>query len=193
MISMLSIVYSSSACLSSAIPALSWPGSRGAGKGETELVKDAMGIDIHGMPGHLIRRMHQASLAIFDSEMAKAGFDLTPVQFAALWVIANRPGLDQATLATTIAFDRATTGGVIDRLESKGLVRREIDATDRRARRLFAEVAGKALLVRVEPLVAQVQETMLQGLDAAEQASLMHLLNKALAAVSDVSRSKSAA
>ena len=39
------------------------------------------------------------------------------------------PGIDQARLATAIAFDRATTGGVIDRLEAKGLVRREIVKT----------------------------------------------------------------
>ena len=145
-------------------------------------------IDIYAMPGHLIRRMHQASQAIFDSQMARAGFDLTSVQFAALRLIANRPGLDQASLAAAIAFDRATTGGVIDRLESKQLVRREIDATDRRARRLYAEPSGIALLERVDPIVAQVQLEMLRGLSLDEQAHLMQLLDKALAAVGDVSR-----
>ncbi len=148
----------------------------------------APAIDIYGMPGHLIRRMHQASQAIFDGELARAGFDLTSVQFAALRVISSRPGLDQATLATAIAFDRATTGGVIDRLESKGLVRREIDPTDRRARKLYAEDAGLALLMQVEPVVAHVQQFMLRGLDEAEKAELLRLLDKALAAVGDVSR-----
>ena len=86
------------------------------------------------MPGHLIRRMQQASLAIFDTEMARAGCDLTSVQYAALVAIAAQPGLDQATLASVIAFDRVTTGGVIDRLEAKGDVRREMPSDDRRSR-----------------------------------------------------------
>jgi len=35
--------------------------------------------------------------------------------------IALQPGIDQASLATSISFDRATIGGVIDRLERKAL------------------------------------------------------------------------
>jgi len=128
--------------------------------------------EMHNMPGHLIRRMHQASQAIFDGEMSRTGFDLTPVQYAALAAIAERPGLDQASLASAIVFDRATTGGVIDRLEGKGYVRREIDRADRRARRLFLEQAGDDA----------------RGLSDRECATLLALLGKALAAVGDVSR-----
>ena len=140
------------------------------------------------MPGHLVRRMHQASQAIFDAEIAAAGFDLTSVQFAALTVIAARPGLDQATLASAIAFDRPTTGGVIDRLEAKGLVRRENDPEDRRLRRLYLQPAGKAALAGATPVVQRIQELMLQGLSAPERTTLLRLLAKALAAVGDVAR-----
>ena len=144
--------------------------------------------DIFIMPGHLIRRMHQASQAIFDTTVTAAGYDLTSVQFAALDIIAKSPGLDQATLAATISFDRATTGGVIDRLEAKGLVRREIAEDDRRARRLFIETAGLRVLAGVHPVVAKVQKAMLQGLSAREAESLVALLAKALDAVGDANR-----
>lgn len=145
-------------------------------------------VATHGMPGHLIRRMHQASQAIFDVEIAKAGFDLTSVQFAALTVIAANPGLDQATLASSIAFDRVTTGGVIDRLEAKGLVRREIAKGDRRSRRLHLEPAGEVVLDGVTPVVQHVQVAMLAGLSPKERETLLRLLAKALDAVGDVSR-----
>jgi DNA-binding MarR family transcriptional regulator len=146
-------------------------------------------VALLGMPGHLIRRMHQAAQAIFDTEIVKAGFDLTSVQFAALTVIAARPGLDQARLASAIAFDRVTTGGVIDRLEAKGFVRREIAQGDRRSRRLHVEPAGARVLARVTPVVERAQEMILAGLAATEKATLMRLLEKALQAVGDVSRS----
>lgn len=145
-------------------------------------------VEIFGMPGHLIRRMHQASTAIFDTEVGKAGFDLTSVQFAALTAIEARPGLDQATLASVIGFDRVTIGGVVDRLEAKRLVRREIAEGDRRARRLFLEPPGKVALEGVTPVVRRVQDVMLKGLSAKERVALLRLLRKALDAVGDVSR-----
>lgn len=145
-------------------------------------------LEIYAMPGHLIRRMHQASQAIFDIEMAKAGWDLTSVQYAALTAIAARPGLDQATLASAIAFDRVTTGGVIDRLEAKGLVRREIAKGDRRSRRLHLQAAGDAALDGARPVVRAIQTKMMSGLTGKEQAVLTRLLQKALNAVGDTRR-----
>ena len=136
--------------------------------------------ELYGMPGHLIRRLHQASQAIFDAEVAAASIDLTSVQFAALTMIAANPGIDQARLAAAIAFDRATTGGVIDRLEAKGFVRREIVKTDRRARRLHLEPAGETTLQAAKPIVRHAQTLMLKSLSDNEQATLLRLLAKAV-------------
>jgi MarR family transcriptional regulator, temperature-dependent positive regulator of motility len=143
---------------------------------------DANTADFNSMPGHLVRRLHQASQAIFDAEAAAAGIDLTSVQFAALTMIAANPGIDQARLAAAIAFDRATTGGVIDRLEAKGLVRREIVKSDRRARRLHLEAAGETTLQAATPVVRHVQTLILKNLSDKEQATLLRLLSKALKA-----------
>ena len=145
-------------------------------------------FEIHAMPGHLIRRMHQSSMAIFDTEMAKAGLDLTSVQFAALTAIAARPGLDQATLAGVIAFDRVTTGGVVDRLESKAFVRREFAKGDRRSRRLHLQPAGDIVLAAARPIVQAIQGKILEGLSPDEQAVLLRLLAKALRTVGDARR-----
>jgi MarR family transcriptional regulator, temperature-dependent positive regulator of motility len=144
--------------------------------------------EIHRMPGHLIRRMHQVSQAIFDSSVTAAKLDLTSVQFAALAMIGANPGIDQATLANVIAFDRPTTGGVIDRLEAKGFVRREITKVDRRMRHLYLEPAGQATLDSATPIVRRVQDLMLEGLSETERATFLRLLSKALHAVGGASR-----
>jgi DNA-binding MarR family transcriptional regulator len=96
------------------------------------------------MAGHLIRRLHQQSTQVFQAQTQAAGFDLTSVQFAALDAVAQQPGIDQASLAATISFDRATIGGVIDRLERKGLVQRTVSPDDRRARLLTTDARGPA-------------------------------------------------
>src|SRR5262249_19458275 len=77
--------------------------------------------DNNDMPGHLARRFQQIAVAVFLAEVGEAGFDLTPVQYAALATIKANPGLDQVTLAGLIAYDRTTITGVVDRLVQKGL------------------------------------------------------------------------
>lgn len=135
--------------------------------------------DIHDMPGHVIRRLNQISTSVFNEGVRAAGFDLTAVQFAALAVIAETPGLDQARLAGAIAYDRATIGGVVDRLEAKGLIERRVSPTDRRARALSATEAGRALLERIRPVVRALQPRILSGLDDKEQELFLALARKA--------------
>ena len=144
--------------------------------------------DLYELPGHLIRRLHQISVSVFAARMADGGFDLTPVQFAALAVIAERPGIDQATLAGLIAYDRVTIGGVVDRLEAKGLLRRAVSKQDRRARVLDLTGEGEALLGRIMPAVREAQEATLAGLTATERHTFMRLLRKATEAGNSLSR-----
>jgi DNA-binding MarR family transcriptional regulator len=132
------------------------------------------------MAGHLIRRLHQQSAQVFQARTQAAGFDLTSVQFAALDAIAQQPGIDQASLAATISFDRATIGGVIDRLERKGLVQRRVSAQDRRARLLHLTPAGRQLLLASRPVVEALQDEILAPLTRAERAAFLALAHKAL-------------
>lgn len=137
-------------------------------------------MDRIAMAGHLIRRLHQQSTQTFQARTQAAGFDLTSVQFAALDAVAQQPGLDQASLAATIGFDRATIGGVIDRLEGKGLVQRAVSPQDRRARLLALTPEGSQLLAACRPVVQALQADILAPLSAPEQAAFLALAHKAL-------------
>lgn len=143
---------------------------------------------LHEMPGHLIRRLNQISVALFAARMAEVGIDLTPVQFAALAGVRDHPGIDQATLAGLIAYDRVTIGGVVDRLVAKGLLSREVSPRDRRARVLALSVAGEAVLVEAAPAVEAVQRDLLAGLPVADRDGFVALLRMATDAGNDHSR-----
>ncbi|HRI17128.1 MAG TPA: MarR family transcriptional regulator [Burkholderiaceae bacterium] len=132
------------------------------------------------MAGHLIRRLHQQSTQVFQARTQAAGLEMTPVQFATLDAVAQQPGIDQASLAATIGFDRATIGGVIDRLEQRGLLQRAVGARDRRARQLQLTAAGKKLLKAGRPVVEALQAEILAPLSAAERAAFLALARKAL-------------
>ncbi|MGY4475678.1 DNA-binding MarR family transcriptional regulator [Bradyrhizobium sp. USDA 3364] len=140
------------------------------------------------MPGHLARRFQQIAVAVFLTEVESAGFDLTPVQYAALATISANPAIDQITLAGLIAYDRTTITGVIDRLVQKRLVVRETSSRDRRARELKLTDEGRRTLRRITPAVEAAQRRMLRGLTETEAADLMHLLRKAIAAGNELSR-----
>ncbi|MBY6138689.1 MarR family transcriptional regulator [Leisingera daeponensis] len=145
-------------------------------------------LDIHTLPGHLIRRLHQISVAQFMDHMAAEGVDLTPVQFAAMAAIHRHPGIDQASVAGLIAYDRATLGKVVDRLVDKGLVERRVSQADRRAREVSLTRGGAALLDRILPIVRASQPGILTGLTEAEQETFVALLQKATLAGNDLSR-----
>ncbi|MGH1368622.1 MAG: MarR family winged helix-turn-helix transcriptional regulator [Maritimibacter sp.] len=134
--------------------------------------------DFHNMPGHLIRRLNQIATGLFRDTIQTAGFDLTPVQFAALSALAKTPGIDQASLAAHIAYDKVTLGGVVDRLAAKGLLSRAPSATDRRAKALTLTPKGEAALAAATPAVRALQDDILDGLDPKERQTLIELLKK---------------
>ena len=144
--------------------------------------------DPNEMPGHLARRFQQIAVAVFLAEVEDAGFDLTPVQYAALATISTNPAIDQITLAGLIAYDRTTITGVVDRLVQKSLVVRETSSRDRRARELKITDEGRKVLRKITPAVEAAQRIMLRGLSEREAAELMRLLQKAIAAGNELSR-----
>ncbi len=139
----------------------------------------AKSFDFEHAPGHLVRRAHQLAVAVFMEETGD--FDVTPVQFAILNALIDDPGEDQVTLAGRVAFDAATSGSVISRLESKGWVRREADPADRRRKLLWVTPEGEQVALRMKRAVARAQSRIVAPLDAAERTQLVQLLGKLVA------------
>lgn len=130
-------------------------------------------------PGHLIRRAQQLAVAIFMEETA--GFDVTPVQFAILHALMDAHGEDQITLSGRVAFDPATFGSVIGRLEAKGWVRREADPADRRRKLLWMTPAGEKIAVKMKRAVSLAQQRIVAPLSEPERVQLGLLLSKLVA------------
>ena len=130
-------------------------------------------------PGHLIRRAQQLAVSIFMEETA--GFDVTPVQFAILNALIDDPGEDQITLSGRVAFDPATSGSVIGRLEAKGWVKREADPRDKRRKLLWTTPEGEQVALQMKRAVSRAQQRIVSPLDAQERDQLAVLLVKLVA------------
>ncbi|MCM5571296.1 MarR family transcriptional regulator [Burkholderiaceae bacterium FT117] len=141
---------------------------------------------LDAMPGYHIRRLQQIAVAIFLEEAAD--FGITPVQYAALTAARERPGIDQRTLAGVIGFDPSTIGGVIGRLEKRGLVARRASPTDRRVRLVTLTSDGERLLAEVLPRVRAAQRRILAPLPAAERERFVAALRTLVEANNALSR-----
>jgi DNA-binding MarR family transcriptional regulator len=133
-------------------------------------------IDIEQSVGFLLAKAYQRACAIFKDQFD--AYDLTPQQFGLLAFLWIRDGLSQAELATKSQIDRTTMGGIIDRLEKEGLIRRQPHPEDRRAYQVFLSPRGKSLKDELTPLALKVHERVNAPLTTDEQATLIRLLEK---------------
>lgn len=98
-------------------------------------------LNTHGI---LLRRCQQVALAIFTEEAIQ--FDVTPTQYSALAFIYNEPGIQQNVLGDRIALDRSSVTKCVEGLETRGLIRRQVDQKDKRARMMYITPDGEAML-----------------------------------------------
>jgi DNA-binding MarR family transcriptional regulator len=143
-------------------------------------------LPLTDLPGHYIRRLQQIAVGVFMEETQ--AFGVTPVQFAALNALVATPGIDQRTLAASIGFDTSTLGGVVDRLEARGWVKRQVSPEDRRARLLQVTPEGKQLLQELSASVLSTQERILAPLPEAERQEFLRMLKVLVATNNDASR-----
>lgn len=129
--------------------------------------------DVYAAPGHLIRRAQQIAVAVFHEEFE--GRDVTPVQYAALIAIRDRPGMDQRTLVKFIAIDRSTVGTMLKGLENRRLISRTTPKNDQRTKQLFIRPEGSRLLDETRENITRVQQRILAPLGKDKRAFMLQL------------------
>jgi DNA-binding MarR family transcriptional regulator len=135
----------------------------------------AVGDDLYEQPGHLIRRANQIALGMFEEHV---GREVTPIQYAILRMVHEVPDIDQVGLARGIGLDTSTTATAAARLESKGMLTRDVVATNRRQLRLRLTREGEDMLRSLVTGVHKMREQLLGSLEPQEQELFMELLRK---------------
>jgi DNA-binding MarR family transcriptional regulator len=86
--------------------------------------------------------------------------------------------LRMADLASTLGVAKSAVTKVVDRLETRGWLRRAPDTTDRRSVHAILTAEGATVFARVRPAFEQSVTDQLSGLSPAELAELRGLLDK---------------
>ncbi|MFH8804222.1 MarR family winged helix-turn-helix transcriptional regulator [Streptomyces sp. NPDC017936] len=122
------------------------------------------------------------SLAAYygDFTVAAASENLTASQGKTLNVLRRGPA-SMSVLATTLTCDASNMTGIIDRLEKRGLVRREPSPSDRRVKNVLLTDEGERV---IDVIRGKMHHTLagLSRLSEQEQDTLYALLERAFVA-----------
>ncbi|MDA3133754.1 MarR family transcriptional regulator [Atlantibacter subterranea] len=123
---------------------------------------------------HLLRQLFQQHTSRWQQAMP----ELTKPQYAVMRAIAEHPGIEQVALTEVAVSTKATLAEMLNRMEMRGLVRREPDPQDKRRRFVFLTAEGNALLNNCLPIGAGVDDAFLGKLSMQERKQLGELIRK---------------
>ncbi|MBT2301928.1 MarR family transcriptional regulator [Variovorax paradoxus] len=113
--------------------------------------------------GFLIHDVSRLRRSAFDRCLKP--LNVTRSQWWVLAYLSRKDGMTQSQLAEELDLGKVAVGGLIDRLEKTGLVRREADAGDRRVNRVFLEAQSKQLVNRMRKINHKLNTQILNGIN----------------------------
>jgi len=135
------------------------------------------------VPTPLARRFYQICLSMVADSIEETG--LMPLQWGVLAYlsrITGEPGIDQNNLAARLGVDRNNASLLVEGLVASGLVERNVNSADRRARSLQLTTKGEKLFARLRPKNRVANERILAPLTPHERTLLLDLLVKVIEA-----------
>jgi DNA-binding MarR family transcriptional regulator len=126
--------------------------------------------------GYLMSRARASLLSALDARLEQ--FGLNAMQFAVLRLLAHGDAGTAADLCRVMYYDGGSMTRVLDRLEARGLLRRERCRQDRRVVYLRVAPDGRALLPRLMGAASGVIAAHLAGFSPAETQMLTAYLKR---------------
>lgn len=107
-------------------------------------------------------------------EQTLSSAELTDATWAPLVQLANGgDNISQTELANRVGLDTSSLVRLVDLLEGRGFIRRLVDPSDRRARRIILTDAGHAEYKRIRQEISEIETRLLEGLDNERLSALM--------------------
>lgn len=111
-------------------------------------------------------------------------FGLTPFHWVVLCCLWEEDGLATCSIGEKLQQVGGTLTGVLDRMEERGLIRRERDPRDRRIWRIWLTQEGQQLQTVLPPIAVEIRDRAMQGIPSQERELFSHILDQAIANLS---------
>jgi DNA-binding MarR family transcriptional regulator len=129
--------------------------------------------------GALVGRTRKTMIQKIDAELAP--LDVSAAQWIIVLLVGENAASSAAGLCEVLAYDPGAMTRLIDRLESKGIVRRVRSPGDRRTIQLELTPSGKALHPKIIAAMVDVNNNLLRGFSQSEVSQLEGYLKRMLA------------
>ncbi|MEN6461251.1 MAG: MarR family transcriptional regulator [Syntrophomonas sp.] len=124
----------------------------------------------------VLTKAQQSVHQLFKAKLAP--FGVTPGQYAVLKCLWDENGQTARQIAERLYLDGSTVTGLLDRLEQKGLIEKQVDPKDRRALKVLLTDAGKELEGPLSQAIIEANEKALKELNTAQSNTLKDLLHR---------------
>ena len=128
--------------------------------------------------GFLITDTARLLRAGFDRAVASESLGITPGEARTLAHVARAGPVRQAALAERMGLEAMTLSTYVDRLEERGLVLREVDPTDRRAKLVTMTPLAAEVLPRIRAVGEAVRKEAEAGIAPKDWAVFLATLKK---------------
>lgn len=129
-----------------------------------------------GATGFLVVDLARLFRQSFERQVAEEGLELTAGEARTLLHASYGDSVRQNVLAERMRVEPMTLTNFLDRLERRGLIVREADPDDRRAKRVRVAPAAAGLVERIRAIAAMVRAQATSGLSADEVEALQRTL-----------------
>lgn len=124
---------------------------------------------------HLLSQAQRAVVQAAERESV-ARLGATPAQLALLYALEGDAPIAMAAVGRALDLSPAALSGLADRCERAGLVQRQPSRRDARSTELLATERGRSLRDQSYPLLAELNASLVEGLDEAERAAAAKFL-----------------
>lgn len=107
-------------------------------------------------------------------------YELNDSNFFFILILLDHPGISQDHLTKTMSLNHSTIARAVAKLVERGIIKKEIDQTDKRASRLYPTDKAQQLAEHLLPILDSVFDQTFKNLSATEKGQLLLLLNKAV-------------
>ncbi|HAA0439685.1 TPA_asm: MarR family transcriptional regulator [Listeria monocytogenes] len=120
--------------------------------------------------------IHRSESTFKNKKLLETGLNIGQLRY--LWTLYKEDGISQESMAKRFMVDKASVTRHIKRLEELGMIRREIDAKDRRIQRIFVTETGFQMRDLIEEVTAEWSALLTANFSEKGKDDLMHLIGR---------------
>ncbi len=138
------------------------------------------------MPNNILRKRIGTMLfmtgvlarGLSSQTFAEKKFPITPEQYLILSLLSENKGMYQRQISEITLKDRANVSRIINILEEKCYVRKEIDSNGRKINKIFVTDDGKEIVEKIKPTAIELRKIITNGLNQEELENLIEIMDR---------------